>query len=772
MRRKLRMLAWCDSPLSITGFGVVAKNILGRIYKTGMFDLACVGINHFEEHFDKAFEDRSDVPYKVFIGQDTIRQGLSTQAFDPMGRAKTIAMLKSSNIDIFFCMRDLWDMVFQQAQGRPYLESYLPFHIQLAKEQGHNFRVLSHFPLEYQVQPNWKPALDMMDYGYCFTAGGMPQLEPYSDKIAWCPQGADTEVFRPLNNFNKSAFKEQKMKINPNSFVVLCVQRNQPRKDIPATIEAFAKFKQTVGEGDGKRRPVLWLHMRPDDSFGDAREAVQKNGLQVDHDVFFPPNFNVGAGWSEQELNMLYNASDVFISTSVAEGFGLTPVEAGCAGLPVLVAGHTGHLQTMSQLGMPYVACKPPETREKVAPSPISPTDTDDMARHLVAHYEDPTKLQKLVKQNITKFRKTFSWDEIFNEYWLPVLETIQEDIFGTEARQKNNSDRFLFVCEEAAGDIAAGATPAIAALKQRYPEVPIDFMSKNHFSSIVDGMPEIDSVLRWDLNKIYDYPKDRVFYPHAKIRHGNWSSGWSHLMDMQSEMIGLQPGDPYLNTKEFDLKLDNMDGSVPDLITIHTTSQGGKMIAPDKWVQLIKGILQKYPDIRFAQIGGKEDMMVPGTLDYRGLPFEEQAWLQSISFCHIGIDSSPMHFAQIVGQPSITFWGWTNPEVCKARKGAIHIAAHHATVCPKFGPCHGVQPTCGINQYDTKSAMGAPCVRSINVDPAIEIVNRALEMGIDVGRKWLWEQGTNSKTIYSIPALRIESEEKRRARPTLVGVK
>jgi hypothetical protein len=286
--------------------------------------------------------------------------------------------------------------------------------------------------------------------------------------------------------------------------------------------------------------------------------------------------------------------------------------------------------------------------------------------------------------------------------------------------------------------------------------------MCKEKFRQILMGMPEIDTQVPWDINKIYDYPKERVFYPHAKIRHGNWSSGWSHLMDMQAEMIGLFPeGRGFLNVKEFDLKLDNMDGSVPDLITIHTTSQGGKMIGADKWVELIKGILGQNPDIRFAVIGGKDDMMVPGALDFRGLPFEEQAWLQKISFCHIGIDSSPMHFAQIVGQPSITFWGWTNPEVCKAREGAVHIVAHHPTVCPKFGPCHGVQPACGINQYDTRSAMQAPCARSLDVSPAVQIVNKALAMGIEEGRKWLWENASQENNIYGIPTMN-QTEDKK----------
>ena len=134
MARKLKLLAWMDSPLSITGFGVVAKNILGRIHNTGAFDVACIGINHFEEHFEKAFESRASVPYKVFIGQDIVRNGSNIQMYDPMGRGKAIQMVKQSKVDIFFCMRDLWDMIYTNAEGRPHLESYMPLHLQLAKD--------------------------------------------------------------------------------------------------------------------------------------------------------------------------------------------------------------------------------------------------------------------------------------------------------------------------------------------------------------------------------------------------------------------------------------------------------------------------------------------------------------------------------------------------------------------------------------------------------------------------------------------------------------
>ena len=210
--RKLRLLAWCDSPLSITGFGIVAKNLLGRMHKTDMFDISCVGINHLDEHVEHAFEGRDDVPYKVFIGQDLIPNGPNGSIIpqDRMGRAKTIKMLRQPElgIDVFFMMRDLWDMVFQNAENAPYMSSYFPLHLQLAKESGRNLRVVSHFPLEYKLQNQWGSILDTMDYGYCFTAGGMPQLRPWESKLSWCPQGANADIFKILDNFDQAKFKK------------------------------------------------------------------------------------------------------------------------------------------------------------------------------------------------------------------------------------------------------------------------------------------------------------------------------------------------------------------------------------------------------------------------------------------------------------------------------------------------------------------------------------------------------------------------------------
>lgn len=802
--QKLKLLAWCDSPLSITGFGVVAKNILNRIYKTGQFDLACVGINHIEEHMEKAWSSREeDVPYRVYIGQDMRRDKSGALIpTDQMGRQKTIHMMKSSGCDVLFMMRDLWDMVYPNPPGTPHLSSFFPLHIQLAKEAGRNFRTLAHFPLEYQLQPDWRQMLDQIDYGYCFTQGGMQQLKPWEKKIKWAPQGADGHFFKRLSHIgwgdadliipiggnqairrketikDSRDFRIRKMRLqDPDCFLVVNVNRNQPRKDIRATVKSFKKFKELVAKHGGTKRPVLWLQMRPDDNFGDARQVIQEEGLINDYDVQFPPYFNVGVGWSIEELNMLYNTADVFISTSVAEGFGLTPVEAGFAGCPVLVPGHSGFLQTVGELGMPYVDTNPQEIRREVSHSPVTPTNEDDMARKLLEHYMEPQKLRGLVDKNINKFRDLFDWDNIFKRYWDPVLQTIERDIRETTLRQEKNKDRLLFVCEEAFGDVL-GATKAIDSIKREYPDVPLDFLTKNQYRGVVEENPDIDKVLEWDINKIFDYPNGRVFYPHAKIRHGGWSTGVTHLLDMQAEMVGFKAGEAKIIPEPFDTFLpwmpkDLEEDAVLPMITLHTTSQGGKMLTPDKWGELILKIANEIPEIKFILVGGHNDMLIDGAIDFRfdpaadgrPLAYRKMAWLQKHALCHVGIDSGPAHCASTVKTPNITFWGWTNYNTCKPQNYSINIVPHYPTVCPKMGPCHGVEPTCGINQYEINSAIQAPCVRSLSVQPAVDLILQAFKETGDLAaaREWLKTKAKKLKPIYTLPPKphqRIQTQE------------
>ncbi|MGA3027807.1 MAG: glycosyltransferase family 4 protein [Bryobacteraceae bacterium] len=119
-----------------------------------------------------------------------------------------------------------------------------------------------------------------------------------------------------------------------DSFVVLNPNRPDRRKRIDLTLAGFAQF--AAGKPDNVR---LCLHH----AFMSEREAEQIpaliRGLGIENRVHLNP---LGAGVRDDgELNLLYNACDVGINTSMGEGWGLLSMEHGAAGGAQIVPDHT-----------------------------------------------------------------------------------------------------------------------------------------------------------------------------------------------------------------------------------------------------------------------------------------------------------------------------------------------------------------------------------------------------------------------------------------------
>jgi glycosyltransferase involved in cell wall biosynthesis len=87
---------------------------------------------------------------------------------------------------------------------------------------------------------------------------------------------------------------------------------------------------------------VLYLHCNPKDRMGiDCFRLSERLGLDIGMDIFFPKDFNENNGISESELNKIYNTFDCFITTTTAEGWGLSIVEAMATKKLVVAPRHT-----------------------------------------------------------------------------------------------------------------------------------------------------------------------------------------------------------------------------------------------------------------------------------------------------------------------------------------------------------------------------------------------------------------------------------------------
>lgn len=121
-----------------------------------------------------------------------------------------------------------------------------------------------------------------------------------------------------------------------DSFLILRVDRNSGRKDFPATWKALVPVIQ--------RHNDILVHFHcqgQNDVHGvDLVAMFSRDPDTKDH--FFLPDFqDTFLGWTTEDMNALYNASDLFVTTSRGEGFGLTIAEALSCGVPVIAQNVT-----------------------------------------------------------------------------------------------------------------------------------------------------------------------------------------------------------------------------------------------------------------------------------------------------------------------------------------------------------------------------------------------------------------------------------------------
>jgi len=112
-------------------------------------------------------------------------------------------------------------------------------------------------------------------------------------------------------------FRKQYFGPLADTFIITNVNRNQQRKDIPRTIAVFEEFRKHVPNS------TLYLHCAIKDQGWDLAEVCKTFGFDTSKDVIFPKNFGPNQGYPREVLNLIYNASDVVISTTLGEGFGL-----------------------------------------------------------------------------------------------------------------------------------------------------------------------------------------------------------------------------------------------------------------------------------------------------------------------------------------------------------------------------------------------------------------------------------------------------------------
>lgn len=89
-QKKVKVLAYCDSPTCATGFATVSRNIMEGLYRTGRYEIDICGINYWG--------DPHGFPYRIWpTGTNELK--------DPYGRKKSANMMVGMDYDILFLLQ-------------------------------------------------------------------------------------------------------------------------------------------------------------------------------------------------------------------------------------------------------------------------------------------------------------------------------------------------------------------------------------------------------------------------------------------------------------------------------------------------------------------------------------------------------------------------------------------------------------------------------------------------------------------------------------------
>ena len=223
--------------------------------------------------------------------------------------------------DIILSIGDMWDF-------SNYLGSIMEF------KETNNCKWIVWTTIDGEnLSKSWTPIIKNADKLVSFSNFGCKEIKnTYGIDIDFIYPGVNKETF------HVGKPKDLKLKNNKignmdidKLFTVINISQNTDRKNIPATIEAFAEFSKD------KEDVKLFLITDPYDIHGfnlwkiiKAKEISNKTLITKGAESID------GSGVSDEQLNLMYNMANVLLLTSIGEGFGFPIVEAmACKTIPI-----------------------------------------------------------------------------------------------------------------------------------------------------------------------------------------------------------------------------------------------------------------------------------------------------------------------------------------------------------------------------------------------------------------------------------------------------
>lgn len=411
MSDKINVLVMADYGCS-TGFGHVASNIMQRLNATDEYNITVIGIN-----YDPADEINLQRWPGRIIPAVTVADMYSPDVY---GRQKFLNELGKGIYDVVFIIQDTFiiqTIIDKVVETREALQP-----------PAKKFATILYYPIDAAPKKEWiEDCVNYIDFPVPYTnyarEASIKIYPPIKDKLLTpIYHGTNLKDFFCVEDEAEVAeFREKYfMGKADGRFLITNINRNQPRKDI---MRSFMILKELRDRGNTDA--LLYLHMAHMDSGGNLLVMADHFNFKINEDFILPSPrvFTVNQGLPLEAINMIYNASDAVLTTTLGEGWGLSVTEAMATKTPLVAPDNTS-LHEMAA-----------DNRAFLIPSGAEPSDwfclgqsDNERLRPLMNVSEAADALEKIMAGETPDMDGAYAWAAEHNwdaicEKWLQVFK-------------------------------------------------------------------------------------------------------------------------------------------------------------------------------------------------------------------------------------------------------------------------------------------------------------------------------------------------------------
>jgi glycosyltransferase involved in cell wall biosynthesis len=403
---------WLGDAGCHTGFARVTHSVGERLVNDFGHEVHVLAYNYEGDDYESTLEPDKKTPLwlyrpKRYLEKDTF--GYS-RVIEMLGRVEpdVVVAYNDPNILLHMLYENQYDPNRILLQYRPII-SYIPC-------DGTNL------PSEWAKIQKVSNVVTMSQYG---------QTMYPNSKLVY--HGIDTSQFWPVSEerpittstgltLTTKAECKDAFGFDKDKFLILRVDKNSGRKDYAATFKALVPVM--------KRHEDIQAHFHTEGNGGlsgvDIESLISREPT-IDRKRWFLPGFQDSwIGWPQGDLNGLYNAADLFVSTSRGEGYGLTLAEAVSCGVPVIAQNVSAIPEVVGPAGM---LIEPQRLITVPSGEDIWLADIDAFTDAIEHLYMDEDARRALGESG-PKHVQNFSWDvaaEKFDSYITALAASAEE---------------------------------------------------------------------------------------------------------------------------------------------------------------------------------------------------------------------------------------------------------------------------------------------------------------------------------------------------------